>query len=293
MVMKPEVPIEKFEVFVRGLDHPECCAFDKEGNLWAGGEAGQVYRISKAREVEEVARIGSFCGGLAFSPEQELFICVPKLGVVRVERSGRWTVFAEAANGVRLREANFPAFDSSGNLYVSDSGQWLGTDGRLVRFDAHGVGTEVRGGFGYANGLALSANEQFIFLIESDTNTVSRIPLSASLPAAPPEVYARPVGHVPDGMCMDAAGNLLVTSYGSHEIYRVSPDREVCLLAHDVNGILLGGPTNLAFGGSNYDEIYVANLSRWEITRARVGLAGLPPVNLRPGISSPVMPQAS
>jgi len=139
--MKPEVPIERFEVYAKGLDHPECCAFDTEGNLWAGGEEGQVYRISKTGEVDEITRIGSFCGGLAFSPKQQLFVCVPKLGVVHVERSGRWTVFADAAGGKKLREANFPAFDSRGYLYVSDSGQWMGTDGRFVRFDPQVVGT--------------------------------------------------------------------------------------------------------------------------------------------------------
>ena len=43
--MNPEIPIDRFEVFASGLDHPECCAFDRDGNLWAGGEAGQIYRI--------------------------------------------------------------------------------------------------------------------------------------------------------------------------------------------------------------------------------------------------------
>lgn len=281
MPMKPEVPIETFEVYAKGLDHPECCAFDAHGNLWAGGEDGQVYRISKTGEVDEVARIGCFCGGLAFSPQNQLFICVPKLGVVRVESSGQWAVFADGANGVKLREANFPAFDTRGNLYVSDSGQWKGTDGRLVRFDLRGQGTEVATGLGYANGLALSAGEDVIFLVESDTNTIYRIPLLANGEGQAAEVYARPVGHVPDGLCLDAAGNLLVTSYGSHEIFRISTEGRISLLAQDPNGILLGGPTNLTFGGRHNDEIYVANLNRWEITRARVGLKGLLPVNLR------------
>jgi gluconolactonase len=80
---------------------------------------------------------------------------------------------------------------------------------------------------------------------------------------------------------MTSDGNLLVTSYGSHEIFRISPECEIFLWAHDPNGILLGGPTNLAFGGPAHDEIYVANLNRWEITRARTGLKGLTPVNLR------------
>src|SRR5688500_9082229 len=42
---EPLIPIDRFEIFSNGLDHPECLAFDRDGNLWAGGEAGQIYRI--------------------------------------------------------------------------------------------------------------------------------------------------------------------------------------------------------------------------------------------------------
>ena len=41
----------------------------------AGGEAGQVYRITPAGVVATVANLGGFCAGLAFSPSDELFVC--------------------------------------------------------------------------------------------------------------------------------------------------------------------------------------------------------------------------
>ena len=53
------------------------------------------------------------------------------------------------------------------------------------------------------------------------------------------------------------------------------------LLAHDRWGIRLGRPTNLAFGGENFDEIYVANLGRYTITRAKLGIRGQPLANLQ------------
>ena len=40
--MKPTIPLNKFEIFAAGLDHPEGLAFDAAGNLWAGGELGQI-----------------------------------------------------------------------------------------------------------------------------------------------------------------------------------------------------------------------------------------------------------
>jgi gluconolactonase len=67
---------------------------------------------------------------------------------------------------------------------------------------------------------------------------------------------------LPDGLCLDAEGNLLVTCYGSHEILALDPQGRISLVAHDPNGIMLGSPTNATFGGPDYDEIYVANLGR-------------------------------
>ena len=74
MTMEPEIGIDRFEIFANGLDHPECCAFDRDGNLWAGGEAGQLYRVAPSGKVEEIANLGGFCCGIALSPDdRELF----------------------------------------------------------------------------------------------------------------------------------------------------------------------------------------------------------------------------
>ena len=73
--MKPAIPIDRFEVFAEGLDHPEGLAFDLDGDLWAGGELGQVYRISPNGKVRTVTTLGGFNLGLTFSSRQDLFVC--------------------------------------------------------------------------------------------------------------------------------------------------------------------------------------------------------------------------
>src|SRR5437588_11592177 len=86
--LTPEIPIERFEIFANGLDHPECLAFDREGVLWAGGEAGQIYRVSPEGAPHVIAELGGFCGGIAWSADnRELFVCNPEHGVVRGNRS--------------------------------------------------------------------------------------------------------------------------------------------------------------------------------------------------------------
>ena len=274
----PEIDIERFEVFATGLDHPECVAFDREGNLWAGGEAGQVYRIDRDGRVEAVATLGGFTGGLAFSPDDELFVCNPSLGVVRVGRNGRHEVFASHVGGQKIVTPNFAVFDRAGNVFVSDSGNWKKRNGYVLRFDAVGNGRVFAGPMGYANGLALSDDGRHLLMVESDTNRVIRFGIGPDGSCTSTEVFAPDVGRLPDGLAFDASGNLYVSSYASDDIHRVTPSREVSLFAHDPFAILLSRPTNMAF-----DEgwMYVANLGRTTVTRAKVGVRGQKLVNRR------------
>ncbi|HEX3599058.1 MAG TPA: SMP-30/gluconolactonase/LRE family protein [Lacipirellulaceae bacterium] len=279
--MDAKIPIEQFEVFAGGLDHPECCAFDRVGNLWAGGEAGQIYRIDPAGQVKTMANVGGFCCGVALSPDdQELFVCVSGVGVVRVSKQGAHQSFASHAGDYKIVAPNYLLFDQRGRLYVTDSGNWMKRNGFLLRFDADGIGTVLAGPFGYANGLALSADEQSLFMVESDTDSVLRFDIRADATLTQPEIYANHVGRLPDGIALDAAGNLYICCYASDEIWRIGVDGQKTLVGHDRWGILLGRPTNLAFGGLNFDEIYVANLGRYTITRAKLGIRGRLPANL-------------
>src|SRR5436190_4469755 len=100
--MTPEIPIEQFSIFASNLDHPECVAFDRAGNLWAGGEAGQIYHIDPAGKVQTIASIGGFTGGIAFSPKNELIACNPAHGLLRVEPNGKWSVFASHAGSHKM-----------------------------------------------------------------------------------------------------------------------------------------------------------------------------------------------
>ncbi len=275
--MNPEIPIDRFEIFASGLDHPECCAFDRDGNLWAGGEAGQIYRIDASGKVESIASLGGFCCGLAFSPvDHDLYVCVSGVGVVRVAQDGENRVFATHADDHKIVAPNFLLFDRRGQLYVTDSGNWMKRNGFVLRFDSGGRGEVLAGTFGYANGLALSTDERHLFMVESDSDSVLRFEIDMDDRLSRPEVYAEKVGRFPDGLALDADGNLYVCCYASDEIWRIDTDRKQSLLAHDRWAIRLGRPTNLAFGGKDFDEIYVANLGRYTITRAKLGINGQP-----------------
>jgi len=272
--MQPLIPIEQFQVFSTGLDHPECVALDSRGTLWAGGEAGQVYRIDAEGKAETVCTLGSFNAGLAFSPDDVLHVCNPARGVVQVWPDGSTKDFASHAVDHKIVCANFAVFDRAGNLYLTDSGQWKKQNGFLLRIDPSGKGEVIGGPLGYANGLALSSDQRTLFMVESNTDRILRFSISAHGALSEADVFAENVGRLPDGLALDAGQNVYAACYASDEIWRISPTGEKQLLAWDHHAILLSRPTNIAFGGEDFEEIFVANLGRQTITRAKIDRVG-------------------
>jgi sugar lactone lactonase YvrE len=90
------------------------------------------------------------------------------------------------------------------------------------------------------------------------------------------EVFVTFHESVPDGLAFDANGNLLVACYSPNRIFIVAPDRSVQVLVDDWEAHTLCNPTNIAFGGRKFDELFVANLGRWHISRIHLGVRGLP-----------------
>ena len=83
---------------------------------------------------------------------------------------------------------------------------------------------------------------------------------------------------MPDGLALDDGGDLYVSCYASDEIWKVDPRGGKTLFGWDPFAISLSRPTNMAF---MEDTMYVANLGRTTVTRAKVGVRGMELVNRR------------
>ncbi|CAN5483665.1 SMP-30/gluconolactonase/LRE family protein [soil metagenome] len=261
--------MRSLSTFAEGLDHPEGLAFDADGNLWCGGESGQVYRISPdGTIIEIVAQVGGFCLGLAFSPGGDLFICNHKLSaIIRLNpQTLKHRIWARKAGGLPIRVPNSLVFDRQGNLYVSDSGDWGKATGAIYRFDSHGRGVVWQRGLHYANGLALDAEETSLYVVQSTKDNVLSLPILPDGSAGRPKIHAANLTYVPDGLTFDASGNLYVCCYGNSRIYRVTPAGERQIVAEDTQGVRLNRPTNLAFQRPRFNRLMVANLGGCHIT---------------------------
>lgn len=268
------------EVYSAGLDHPECVAIAPDGRVWAGGEAGQIYVIDPdTRQAEELCRLEAMAAGLAFDRAGNCYVCSLDNTVVKVSPSGDWEVFCSSVEGRPLRAPNYPAFGPDRSLYVSGSGDYPGPTGEIYRIDPDGTAEVFHSGpFHYANGLAIDRSAEYLYVAQTATDDVVRVPLSGS--GAPEQVC--PPGALlpmPDGLAFDAGRNLYVTSFGASALERICPDGRIELIARDERGLTINRATNCAFGGPELDRLYLANLGGWHISVLTPDLPGQPLFN--------------
>ena len=249
-----------------GLDHPEGVCIDPAGTVYAGGELGQLYRITADGQQTQIASTGGFLLGLALDAEGSVHACdVGRKAVVRIDPDGS---VHERSRGVPERlfeEPNYPAFDPQGNLYVSESGDYWNPEGTgavmVIRPDNT---TEMfhAGPLLFANGLAVDPTATWLYVVQSRGPNVARIALDR--PNGPVEsTHTLPVGTVPDGLVFAADGRLVITCYKPDIVYVGHPDGGVEVLVEDLTGELISRPTN----GALYNgKLYLANIGGWHIS---------------------------
>jgi sugar lactone lactonase YvrE len=264
------IPSEEIEIFATLPEGPEGLAFDRAGFLYSGPANGWVYRVTPDGRVDVFAQPGGRVTGVSVDPwGRDLFVCNFALGLVqRISRDGNVSNFAESIGGRSLGRPNFCAFDARGDLLVTNSGE------AIFRVTRDGKVAVFADGFQFSNGLAVAPDGRHVFVVESDAERVTRIEIGADGTAGGRVTYAEGLRHRPDGLALDLEGNLYVTLVRSDKIVVVDLRGNVRTLLEDRSG-RVRGPSNCAFGGDGFDELYFANLWGNHIGRVRVGIPGV------------------
>ena len=259
--------LDRAVIFSEGLDHPECVTVHPlDGSIWAGGEAGQIYRIAPdGGAPEEIANTGGFVLGVAIAPDGSwLAACDTKQGCVwRLDLTTRR--LTKFASGIAI--PNHLCFTADGRrLFVSDSGAFGKICGKIYCFDEQGRGgIWHEGPFSFANGIALAPDEKALFVCCTWRYGVERIAIDSKGGAGARSIYAELPRSLPDGLTFAADGALIVACYTPARLWLIPPGGGTPqVLIEDWEAHLLSNPTNVARRGQ---DLFVANLGRWHITR--------------------------
>lgn len=269
----------ELSVLRSGFDHPEGIAWDPAGAVIVGGEAGQLYRATlDGAGVEVLVETGGFVLGVALDGRGRIYWCDLKFAEVRSFDPATGIVASVSAGAPErpLAVPNFPVFDASGRLYVSDSGHWGSNDGAIFAIDPDGSTTVASTQpSAYTNGLAIDPEGSHLYVVESSLPGVSRLPISSDGSLGTRELVVELPRSVPDGIAFTADGQLLVACYRPDAVL-IWDGTGVETLAEDWTGLTLCAPTNIAFIGPALARLVTANLGSYHLTELMTKLVGLP-----------------
>lgn len=169
---------------------PEAVAFDDEGNAYTGIEDGRILRFPPGGgRPETVAHTGGRPLGVEVDRDGTLVVCDPYRGLLRVDPATRQVdVLVDRFEGRPLLLCDNATIASDGTVYFTDSTQrWQlheqrepfiehDPTGRILAYDPDaGEARLVLEDLYFANGVALSRDEDFLAVAETARYQVTRL----------------------------------------------------------------------------------------------------------------------
>jgi gluconolactonase len=274
------VPVQVVQV----PGYTEGVVFDAEGHAYISlPYQGAIYRVSGSTATIW-ARTSAPNGHKILADGTHLVCDGAQHAVLHLDRDGKLLGQASSeSNGRPLRAPNDLTLDSHGGFYFTDPG---GSSA------AHPIGTVhyvdrdrrthlVAEGLAFPNGIVLRPDGRTLLVAESQRNRILSYTVSSSgkvegmtVFATLPEKTGDQIANEPDGMCLDADGNLYVAHYGMRQVQVFGPEGR---LRHRYPAGNLT-PSNVAFGGRRMDQLFVTGALGEEKTSPgalfRLDLAG-------------------
>lgn len=315
------------------LQRPECILAERDGSLWAADARGCVVHIlpdgsqriisqteqtafAAAGSEAERYTAGTLPNGLAFARSGDLLIA--NFGTDRLEvmtRDGRSRVLHDSIDGQPIGKTNFVLRDAKDRLWLTVSTRirnWMDAfspdiaDGYIALVDERGIRI-VADGFAFTNEIRFDANEEWLYVVETTGQRVSRLRVQPDGTLTDREVfgpYKLGVSGFPDGIAFDAFGNLWGTLIMSDILFVLTPEGDYLEVLVDgdpatsaalerafragqvspdamlaTGGKLANWFASLTFGGPDLRTCYIGSLRGTRIPFFRAPVAGLPMVH--------------
>jgi gluconolactonase len=252
-------------------------AFDRNGNLYVVDiPFGRIFRITPDAQVSVAAEYDGWPNGLAVHRDGRLFITDYRLGLMTCDpATGKVEPWITHARSEGFKGVNDLVFASNGDLYFTDQGQTGVHDqtGRVWRATPERRLECLIDNGPSPNGIALSPDESAVYVAMTRTNCMWHLPLRDGVPSKCGVFGYLPGMHGPDGLAMDAQGNLAVGHARAGIVWLMSPAGEFLygIRAPDGGGRL----TNMAYGGPEGRHLYITDSYRGTILRCELPVPGM------------------
>jgi len=306
--------LHEFEKLAQGIERPEGVAVSGDGRPFAAWHRGAVGELLPGGGWKPHGTPQGAPNGLAFDHDGTILIA--NFGIFDgtlgpLERfdpaTGRRETLVAEIEGRALTSCNVVVVGRDGTIWCSHS-TWAPTwpdaldcrdDGFIFVRRTDGTVEIVARGLRFPNGIALDADEKWMYVTQTSCGDVLRMPVLPGGRLGPAEPYGPRLGFVlrfkinpklklpgfitrhlgyTDGIAFDAEGNLWTTLPAAHKLVAITPQGKVFTIAHDPSGRLIRSPTNVAWGGDDLCDLYVGDLDTDYVLKARSPVPGQPTV---------------
>ncbi len=261
------LPSDRTTKPIKVADVPGFCegvAFDRAGNLFVSDVIGGiVYKVDQSGKLTSWAKTGE-PNGHKVLPDGTHLVCDGKRhAVLHLAADGSFLGNAAAeSDGKPLRTPNDLTLDNHGGFYFTDpDDSWKETPTGTVHYvDSSGVVHTALEGLAYPNGLVLLPDGKTLLLGESGNNRILAYTVTAPGKLKGMKVFAdlpSPTDKngegLPDGMCLDRAGNLYVAHFGMGLIEVLNQKGKI-IRRYKAGNLSV---SNVALGGPGREQLYI------------------------------------
>jgi sugar lactone lactonase YvrE len=182
---------------------------------------------------EKLLMGGTLPNGLAFDRDRNMLIA--NFGTDAIElmtRNGQSRWLYDTLDSQPLGKTNFVLSDRQGRIWFTVTTRlspWTRSinekvaDGYVGLIDSQGIRI-VADGFMGTNEIRMDANEEWLYVVESNGRHISRLRVQADGSLSDREVFGpSDLGGIPDGFAFDAYGNLWITLIMSERLVALTP----------------------------------------------------------------------
>jgi gluconolactonase len=289
-IVAVDLPAEsavKPEIIVRTNDYTEGVVVDHDGNLYFSHEK-IVTKVTPDGRASTWAKTGSPNGHKVLADGTHLICDASRHALLHLAADGsELKPAATDSDGQPLRGPNDLTLDAaSGGVYFTDpaSSTDINPDGTIHYLDKAGDCHTIARRLAFPNGIVIRPSGKELLVAESRRNRILKFPVlepgklgEFAVLIDLPQKGEGQVDNQPDGIALDAEGNLFVAHYGMRQVQVVSPDGK--LIRRYPGGNLT--TSNVAFAGPAMDRLYLTGgdpgaLYRLDLSGAK-GLVILPP----------------
>ncbi len=221
--------LRQAEILAPDLIGPEDVAVDATGRIYGGGVDGRIVRITLDGDGQQRQEVFADTGGrplgLHFDAAGRLIVADAQAGLLQIDARGEITPLVTAAEGIAFRFTDDLDIASDGRIYFSDA-SWKHDHhrylhdllearpyGRLLRYDPASGRTEVLlNDLYFANGIALSQDEDFVLVNETYRYRITRYWLKGPQ-AGQHDVFIDNLPGFPDGISSNRRGTFWLALY--------------------------------------------------------------------------------